>query len=336
MARIALVHDIAGVAAVQAQLLRGAGHDVDQIELPSVGASWRWPVKAVALPARLAAFLPVARRIRQGRYDVVHIHFLSQGVVGLMAGTEFFVQAHGSDLHVNLANRVYRVLTRAVLDRAKKVFYVTPNLAAYLAAYKPKLVYLPNPVDMRGVPIDEPPPSQVERVLIFTRLHRVKGVDSIFPAVERLSKQVEVTALDYGPLAPEYMRRYGRWVKFVKPVPHGEVGRFVSGFDAVIGQQRQGVLGLMEIETLAAGRPVITAVDGRLYPEDPPPVIQASGPDEIVAAVEKLRARPEVLADLVAEGKSWALRNHGYGHHLELLQKAYFGASAAEPRSAAT
>ena len=43
MARIALVHDIAGVAAAQAEILRKAGHDVDQIPLPAYGASWRWP-----------------------------------------------------------------------------------------------------------------------------------------------------------------------------------------------------------------------------------------------------------------------------------------------------
>jgi len=78
MARIALVHDIAGVAAVQAQLLRGAGHEVDQIALPTHGATWRWPAKGLALPVRLAAFWPEISRLRRGRYDVIHIHFVSQ------------------------------------------------------------------------------------------------------------------------------------------------------------------------------------------------------------------------------------------------------------------
>ena len=64
MARIALVHDVAGVAAVQAELLRSAGHEVDELSLPVVGASWDWPAKAFALPLRLLLYWPAAFRRR--------------------------------------------------------------------------------------------------------------------------------------------------------------------------------------------------------------------------------------------------------------------------------
>jgi glycosyltransferase involved in cell wall biosynthesis len=325
MARIALVHDIAGVAAVQAEILRGAGHDVDQIPLPDLGASWRWPVKALALPLRLVAFVPVARRLRTGRYDVIHIHFLSQGVVGVMARRSFFVQAHGSDLHLNLGHVVYRPVTRAVVDRARAVFYVTPNLREYLEPYRSTLVYLPNPV---AIPPDSPAPSAINEILVFTRLHPVKGVDAIFPAVERLSTMARVTAIENGPLAAEYAGRYGRWVRFVQPIPHDEIADFLGGFDVVIGQMRQGVLGLMEIEAMASGRAVIASVDQRLYAEDPPPVIPASSPDDVVEAVRTLRDDPAQLADLAKKGREWVRRNHSYERHLEVLESAYFGERA--------
>jgi glycosyltransferase involved in cell wall biosynthesis len=124
------------------------------------------------------------------------------------------------------------------------------------------------------------------------------------------------------------MHTYGRWVDFVKPIPHDQVGEFVGQFDLVIGQMRQGILSLMEIESLAAGRPVITAIDWSLYREDPPPVISVSGPDQIVAAVEKVKDdRPE-LERLSAQGREWAIRNHGYARHLRLLESAYFGGGA--------
>jgi glycosyltransferase involved in cell wall biosynthesis len=327
VARIALVHDIAGIAAIQADLLRGAGHEVDQFALPVVGASWRWPGKAFALPIRLASYLPAAGRLRRGRYDVIHIHWLTHGIVGVMAGRPFYAQAHGSDLHMNLKNPVYRRITNTVLDRAKKVFYVTPNLPAFLERYSEKLLYLPNPVEIQGIERPVPPPTELSKVVIFTRLDPVKGVDSIFPAVERLSKMVEVTALDWGPLAREYRRKYGAWVRFAKPIPHDDVGTFLRQFDVVIGQMRQGILSLMEIEALSAGRPLITAVDWSLYPVDPPPVIAASGGDAIVAAVEKLHGNPSELARLSREGRDWAVRNHGYAHHLQLLESAYFGSA---------
>jgi glycosyltransferase involved in cell wall biosynthesis len=323
MARIALVHDIAGVAAVQAKLLRDAGHHVDQIALPDQGAGWKWPAKALAVPVRLAAFVPVARKLRRGRYDIIHIHFLSQGVVGILARVPFFAQAHGSDLHTNLLNPAYRPVTRAVAKRAKAIFYVTPNLPAFLDGFRSKLVYLPNPVELAAAPA----PARVARILIFTRLHPIKGVELIFAAAERLSGIAPVTALDYGPLAREYIERYGKWVEFVPPIPHERIGDFLGRFDVVIGQMRQGILSLMEIEALAVGRPVITAIDWSLYRDDPPPVIHASSADDIVSAVVRLREHPHELADLSRRAHEWAARNHGYEHHLKVLEATYFGSA---------
>jgi glycosyltransferase involved in cell wall biosynthesis len=325
VARIALVHDVAGVAKVQAELLRRAGHEVDQIELPDVGATWRWPAKAVALPLRLAELLPVVMRLRGRKYDVVHVHWLSQGIVGILSGRDFFVQAHGSDLHLNLNNAVYRRLTRSVLRDAKKIFYVTPNLRAYLGGYEDKLVYLPNPVDLRGIAAESTPPDRIDKVLIFTRLDPVKGVGSIFPAVEQLSRSFKLTALDWGSLSASYVKRYGRWVDFVTTVPHGSVGPFLQRFDMVVGQMRQGILSLMEIEAMAAGRPVVTGLNWKLYPDDPPPVIPASSPDEIVHQIERLRDDATELARRSREGREWVLRNHSYAQHLKLLEAAYFG-----------
>jgi len=312
---------------VQAELLRSVGHEVDQIALPGIGATWRWPSKAVALPFRLASYLPTVLRLRRGKYDVVHIHWLTNGIVGVFMGRPFFAQAHGSDLHLNLSNSVYRLVTRRVLRGATKVFYVTPNLRSYLKEVDWKLVYLPNPVNIAAGSQAHPPPTQVSKVVIFTRLDPVKGVPRIFAAVERLSRNVEVTALEWGSLARDYVRRYGRWVKFVRPVPHSEIGAFLSRFDVAIGQMEQGVLGLMEIEALAAGRPLVAAIDWSLYPDDPPPIIRAADADEIVTAVEALMSMPERLPALAQKGWEWTFRNHSYAHHLDLLQSAYFGAA---------
>jgi glycosyltransferase involved in cell wall biosynthesis len=314
---------VAGVAAVQAKLLRDAGHDVDQIPLSQAGATWAWPAKALAIPYRLAAYLPTINRIRRGRYDVVHIHWLSHGIAGVLSGQPFFAQAHGSDLHLNMRNPVYRLVTRTVLKNAKRVFYVTPNLREYLAGFEPKLIYLPNPVDVDGL-APKAFPTEPKRALIFTRLDAIKGVDRIFPAVERLSQVVEVTALDWGPLAASYRQSYSRWVRFVPPVAHADVGAFLQQFDVVIGQMRQGILSLSEIEALAAGRPVITGIDPTLYQEGAPPVMAAHSPEGIIQAIEQLRADPDMFSRLAHAGPDWARRNHGYARHLELLEASYF------------
>jgi glycosyltransferase involved in cell wall biosynthesis len=332
MARIALVHDIAGVAPVQAQILRGAGHEVDEISLPDFGYSWGWLLKALTLPLRILFYIPTVLRLRRGGYDVIHIHWVPRGIIGLMSRRPFLIQAHGSDLHTEINTPGLFNLNRRVLEDARVIFYVTPNLEPFVHRFAKKLCYLPNPVNVRALANAPRAPQQVRRVVIFMRLDPVKGVEKVFPAVDRLSSMVELTAVGWGPLTEEYRTRYGTFVRFVEPVPHDRIGAFLEQFDLVIGQMEQGALGLSEIEAMAAGRPVISGIDRSLYyPGDKPPVVFSGDPDQLVDQVEVLKDDAKRLANLSREGREWVRRNHGYERHLELLESAYFGAPAREP-----
>jgi len=326
MARIALVHDVAGVAETQAEILRSAGHQVDHLRLPDFGADWGWVAKALTLPLRLLLYLPVVLRLRRGRYDVIHIHWVPRGIVGLLAGKPFLIQAHGSDLHVELhAPGVFR-LNRRVLREASRIFYVTPNLERYLHYFGDKAMYLPNPIHIRALAAAPEAPRHVRRIVVFMRLDPVKGVDRVFPAVRRLAAEgIEVTALAWGPLLPEFTVRYGDVVHFVEPVPHEEIGRFLQQFDLVVGQMGQGALGLSELEALGAGRPLVSGIDRNMYPGDKPPVVFAGTPDELVEQLGRLKQDAKRLANLSHEGREWVRRNHGFQRHLQLLEMAYFG-----------
>jgi glycosyltransferase involved in cell wall biosynthesis len=331
MARIALVHDIAGVAAVQAEILRRAGHEVDHIRLADFGARWHWIAKALSLPARVLGYLPAVLKLRRGRYDVIHIHWVPRGLVGLLSRRPFLIQAHGSDLHKEINTPGLFSLNRRVLEDARVIFYVTPNLEPYIHRFAGKLRYLPNPVNVPLAAGSARPPQSVRRVLIFTRLDPVKGVEKVFPAAERLSEIVELTALAWGPLAEEYRDRHGRYVRFVEPVPHHQIGQFLEQFDLVVGQMEQGALGLSEIEAMAVGRPLITGIDRSLYyAGDKPPVVFSGNPDQLIEQVDALRDDAKRLNNLSREGREWVRRNHGYERHLELLERAYFGDTAPE------
>lgn len=328
MARIALVHDVAGVAAAQAEILRAAGHEVDHIRMPQFGARWGWLAKALTLPLRLLLYLPVVRRLRRGRYDVIHVHWIPRGIVGLLAGKPFLIQAHGSDVHKEINTPGLFELNRRVLEQARTIFYVTPNLEPFLHRFVDKLRYLPNPVNVRSVAGSPRAPERVRSVVIFMRLDPVKGVDRVFPAVRRLAATMDVTALAWGPLAAEFATRYGDVVRFVPPVPHDEVGTFLADFDLVIGQMEQGALGLSELEAMAAGRPLISGINRDLYPGDKPPVVSSYTADELVEQIERLKDDSRRLENLSREGRAWVRRNHGYERHLQLLEVAYFGAAA--------
>lgn len=326
MARIALVHDVAGVAETQAEILRSAGHQVDHVRLPDFGPNWPWWAKALTFPVRLLLYIPTIRRLRREPYDVIHIHWVPRGIVGLLVGKPFLVQAHGSDLHSHLHTPGLYELCSRVLDRAARIFYVTPNLETFIHRFADKSFYLPNPVDVNRVSVAPKPPRRVERVLIFARLDPVKGVDRVFPSVERLASMgIELTALKWGPLTDDYIQRYAGVVSFVEPVTHSDIGRFLERFDIVVGQMEQGALGLSELEAMAAGRPLISGIDRSMYPGDKPPVVSASSPDELVEQMMSLKEDGKRLANLSHEGREWVRRNHGFDRHLQLLEMAYFG-----------
>lgn len=325
-----MVHDVAGVAPVQARILREAGHEVDEISLPDFGARWGWWAKALSFPIRLLLYIPTVLRLRRGRYDVIHIHWVPRGIAGLLCGRPFLIQAHGSDLHKEIDVPGLFTLNRWVLERARIIFYVTPNLAAYIRRFEEKLRYLPNPVNVAAIADAPRPPHQVRRVIVFMRLDPIKGAEKVFPAAERLAREVELTALAWGPLADEYCARYGGLVRFVDPVPHEMIGRFLQQFDLVIGQMEQGALGLSEIEAMAAGKPLVCGIDRSFYySKDKPPVVYSGDPDQLVEQIEALKDDSKRLANLSHEGREWVRRNHGYDRHLRLLEDAYFGEPAA-------
>lgn len=316
-----MVNDVARVAEAEVRLMAGSRFKIDYYPLPAFAASRRRLMRMLAAPLRLLSYLPTVRALRVGRYDCLHVHWVSQGVVALAVGRPFVIHAHGSDLHQNFKWILARTVSRHVLRKASRIIYVTPNLATYLAEYKDKTVLVGNPVDEPkrfAVPLTE-----LTNVLIFARLDPIKGVDIIFSTIEQLSRRYQVTALAWGPLAKDYQLRYSETVTFVKPVPHERIFEFLSGYDAVIGQMHQGILGLSELEVMSMGLPLITAVDPNLYEADPPPVLLARNSDEILRIVAQLSESPASVHSLLAQARDWVRRHHSPIEHRRALEEIY-------------
>ena len=320
--RIAIVNDVAGVGRLQAKLLNASGYSADFIDLPKPGASWPLYAKFLILPVRLALYVPIIWRIRRGNYDLVHIHFVSQGFIGQLAGKPYFVHAHGHDLHTNMANPVLRWVSRRAMTRARAIFYVTPDLAQYLTEFRSKSYLLPNPLEPEFFEKVQTP-TKLRKVLIFTRLYPVKGPEEIFEAAPRLAKSVDLTAISWGPMAVRLRERFGQFVKFIDRVPHRQVASLIDGFDAVIGQMKLGILSLSELEAMARGRIVFMRLDQSLYADDPPPVVDVKSGDELVAAVERLQNDSDEVARLSNAGREWVARRHGLESYFKVLREGY-------------
>jgi O-antigen ligase len=322
VSRIAVVNDVAGVGTYQARLLNEAGYSADFIDLPKPGAAWNPFAKLLVLPFRLALYLPIISRLRRDSYDWLHVHFASQGFIGLLANKPFFVHAHGADLHINLKNPLLRWVSRRSMQQARAIFYVTPELLPYLTEFRSKSHLLPNPLE----PVffqELKLPASLRNVLIFTRLYPIKGPEQIFEATPELSELVSLTAVSWGPLSAGLSERYGKFVTFIGRVPRDEVPRLLDGFDAVIGQMRLGILSLSELESMARGRVVFMHLDRSLYVDDPPPVVDVADAGALVAAVRRLQKDPDEMSRLAHAGRDWVSRHHSVEGYLRILGGVY-------------
>lgn len=327
------MNDVAGVGALQAGVLRDAGYTVDFIDLPKPGATWPLYAKLLALPLRMVLYLPIVWRLRHTPYAWLHIHFLSYGVLGILAGKPYYVHGHGHDVHTSLAKPVLGWISRLGMRHAQAVFYVTPDLAKFLGDFRDKAHLLPNPLEPSFF-VNVQSPHDIERVLVFTRLYPIKGPEDVFAATPELSKEVKVAAIAWGPLAADYHDRYGRYVEFLDKVPHPEVPALLDRFEAVIGQMKLGILSLSELEGMARGRVVMMRLDRSLYPNDPPPVVQVDDAASLVSAVHSLRQNPDEVTRLSVAGRDWIARHHTSESHLSVLKAVFRQTmSTAPPRA---
>ena len=323
MNRIAIVNDVAGVGTLQTRNLNAAGYSAAFIDLPKPGASLPWYAKLFVLPVRLAQYIPIIRHLRRNDYDLVHIHFVSQGFIGPLSGKPFVLHGHGHDLHTNMNNPFLRWISRFAMKRAKAIFYVTPDLAKYIPAeFSDKAYLLPNPLEPAFFQ-NVTPPTQLRKVFLFTRLYPIKAPQEVFAVARELASLVDISAISWGPMAPQLHDQYGDCVHFVERIPHEEVPALIDRFDAVIGQMKLGILSLSELEAMARGRIVFMRLDRELYPDDPPPVIDVHGGEELLEAVRRMQSDPGEMRRISDAGREWVARHHGLEGYFKILRRGY-------------
>jgi glycosyltransferase involved in cell wall biosynthesis len=320
--RVAIVNDVAGVGSLQTRILNQAGDDAAFIDLPKPGGSWPLYAKVFTVPVRLAQYVPIVRKLRRGDYDLIHIHFLSHGFIGPLIGKPFVLHGHGHDVHTNLKNPFYRALSHFAMKRARAIYYVTPDLAPFLTDFADKSYLLPNPLEPMFF-ANVKPPTDLRKLLFFTRLYPIKGPEEVFGSTPELARFVDVSAISWGPLGPMLRERFGHAVHFIDRVPREEVPSLIDSFDGVIGQMKLGILSLSELEAMARGRVVFMRLDRSLYPDDPPPVVDISDGPELVEAVQRLQQDPDELRRLSDQGRDWVARHHSVDGFLRVLRRGY-------------
>lgn len=244
---------------------------------------------AAMVPAYLASMIAAtAAQVRRMSPDVVHAHWwfpagAAVSLSGCLSGLPFVVTLHGSD--VGLAARpVLRSVSRVVLRRAAVVVAVSDALAAEAAA----ITGLP-PSDLgvavMPVVVDEGLTSRprprldrgVLRLVAVGRLAPEKGFDVLIDAlaiIDRLGLPGDTTSvvLDVvgaGPEGPELVRQaavLGDRVSahFHAPMARPALHGLIASADALVVPSRREGLGLVAIEAVLLGTPVVASAVGGL------------------------------------------------------------------------
>jgi glycosyltransferase involved in cell wall biosynthesis len=307
--RFVQVNDIASVASELAVALRKRGHEVDLLYPRLHGASLPPLGKLAVSPLRFVDWVRLAWRVRRGRYDAVHIHYGYLGIVGLLARVPYVLHCHGDDVR-DVDRRIWAPLIRLAIRRARHVYYSTPDLREPLLRIRPDVEFLPNPIDIEQFR-PEPLPEDAAHVFIACALSENKGVAHILDAIKRLAGTdpgIRFTAVAGGTATAEADNLPN--VLLLMHQPRQKLPQLIARHRVIVGQVHQGAVGMVELESLACGRPVVTWFTyNDAYPE-PPPFVQASCGEDIAAAIRRLLGDPAEAAKIGHAGREWVVRNH--------------------------
>ena len=290
------------------------------------------PAGAAALPGFLAAFAAAAvaagRRLRPA---VIHAHWwLPAGVAGTAAAragsAPLVVTAHGSDVHLARRRGLNR-LAGGVLRRAAVVGAVSEALASDLRALFPGLA-----VDVLRMPVlpgpgagSALPPHPPIRLLVAGRLMPEKGIDVAIRAVARLVSDgvdVRLRVVGDGPLRAALeglAAAAGDAIELTPPGPKEYLWEAMDAAHAVVVPSRREGLGLIALEAVARGRPVIASAVGGL-PEavrapDDGLLVPPDDVDALAEAIRRLPLPPPVGTAAAAHAPAAVVAAHAHAYH---------------------
>ncbi len=238
--------------------LRAAGVEVDVVSPASfnhfgiaygagiMGNLQRSPVKALLLPAFLAAYTRAARRAARNA-DLVHAHWLPSGLPARATGKPYLLTMHGTD--AELARRA-PALFRPVVRAARMVLCVSESLtdtARSLGAREVRVVPMGIAVPDTTVEPEDPP-----HVLFVGRLSEEKGVFEL----EEAAGDLPLVVVGDGPLRDHVPDTVGF-------VPPAELPGYFDRAAVVVCPSRREGYGVVARQAMAHARPVVaTAVGG--------------------------------------------------------------------------
>jgi len=273
------------------------------------------------------------------RADIIHVHHphtLADVACLLRAGRTPLVVTQ----HADSRRSLYRPVTGLVLRRAAAI--VVPSrahlaLSCELEGHESKVEIIPFGIDQRRWElVPPPPPGASPRAIFIGRLVAYKGIDILLRALERVP-ELRLDIVGSGPQGPrlrtlaqalaitDRVRWYGEY-------PDEDLPRRMADADFLVlpSVTVEEMFGLVVLEAMAAGRPVITtALPSAVREVNVPGVTGLEVPLRDVAALAKaletLCRDPHLRQRMGAAGRQRAAAHYTQevmaAKHIELYQR---------------
>ena len=266
----------------------------------------------------------VARRVetqlgRMGRQiDLIHAHKLTfEGLaaqaLGQRLGVPHVVTVRGhTDHRVVAAKPLLRARYRDILQSAGRVFFIAPwslrRLQEQLDIEIPHAVMLPNICRRMDQPQAMGAPTNRFVSLFHFKNWRVKNIENVFAAVARLQQAGVDVGLDVIGAADDAQlgamqalaTRHGvaRWVRCLPAMTHAQLQGQLGQYAGLVLPSYPETFGMVYIEALSAGLPVIHARDSGVDGYFSDPLLASSvdhrDPSSIATAMHQLLQRTDL------------------------------------------
>jgi glycogen synthase len=250
-----------------------------------------------------------------GHVDVIHAHWwLPAGLVSTItsgrSGVPVVITCHGSDVELLGSGALARIGTK-VLATAAVVGAVSAPLAEVVTgATGAHCRVLRMPLPLEDAPRTTAPPGPPWRLLCVGRLSPEKGFDIAVKAVGLALEKgldLQLRIIGEGPMHSELAHLAaavpGGRVSIDAPVGPAQLAQAIAASHVLLAPSRHEGLGLVALEALGRGRPVIASAVGGLVdvvvaPEDGV-LVPADDAGALAAALGRLPL-PAPIGDAVA------------------------------------
>jgi len=237
----------------------------------------------------------LALEILKTKGDLYHANYLLQDcyIASRLNKKPLIGHAHGSDLRTTLNHSVWGRIVRHNFIECDRILVSTPDIINIAKQYREDAEYLPNPVDFEFFyPKPSTKKNGKKKVFIASDSNwAVKGTDVAIKALGRIKDQVEVSIVRQGKDLEKTVslaHSLGIEINLLPKVPHSTMNKYYWDADVVIDRFTLGSLGLVSLEAIASGRPVLAYVSSE-YPENTDfPLKDLKDEETIAETVENL------------------------------------------------